>query len=106
MGKSESFAKSKMYEKRYNQYRTEQIEIYKQLRDERPNCNLLMEYEIRYTNEEGLPRVAIADIADLTKKEVIRINGAIHNSHVREEKDWMQKEYLQQLGWKVTDIDV
>lgn len=101
-----SYAKRRMREKRYNQYRTEQIEIYKQLRATRANSDLLMEYQINYTNEEGLPRCAIADIADLTKKEVFRINGAIHNSHVQEEKDWIQKEYLQQLGWKVTDIDV
>ena len=44
-------------------------------------------------------------IVDLTKKIFYRLNGAIHNSNKSEEKDWEQKIYLEQLGWKVVDIE-
>jgi very-short-patch-repair endonuclease len=50
--------------------------------------------------------VAIADVVDMTKKEVFRLNGGVHNSNRQEEKDWEQKEYLEQYGWKVTDIEI
>jgi very-short-patch-repair endonuclease len=94
-----------MRENRNNQFRPEQLEMYKQLRAIRANSELLMEYTIKYTNEQGVDMVAIADIADLTKKEVFRLNGEIHNTNRSEIKDWEQKEYLTALGWKVTDIE-
>jgi len=93
-----------MRENRNNQFRPEQQELYKQLRAIRANSELLMEYTIPYTNEQDVAMVAIVDIADLTKKEVFRLNGAIHNTNRAEIKDWEQKIYLEQLGWKVTDI--
>ena len=65
-----------------------------------------MEYSIQYTTEQGNIMTAIADIVDLTKKEVFRLNGQIHNSNRAEIKDWEQKEYLEQNGWKVTDVDI
>lgn len=94
-----------MRENRNNQYRPEQLLFYKQLKATRANSELLMEYTIIYGNEQGINMTAVVDIADLTKKEVFRLNGPIHNSSVQEEKDWEQKEYLQKMGWKVTDID-
>ena len=94
-----------MRENRNNQFRPEQQELYKQLRAIRSNSLLLMEYTIKYTNEQGVNMVAIADIVDLTKKEVFRLNGEIHNTNRAEIKDWEQKIYLEQLGWKVTDIE-
>jgi very-short-patch-repair endonuclease len=101
-----SWAKHHMHENRNNQFRPEQITLYKQLRATRANSELLMEYTIKYTNEQGKTMIAIADIADLTKKEVFRLNGPIHNSNRAEVKDWEQKIYLEQKGWKVTDIEV
>lgn len=99
-----SWAKHRMGQNRNNQYRPEQIAIYKQLKATRANSTLLMEYSITYGNEQGVNMVAIADIVDLTKKEVFRLNGPYHNRNVSEIKDWEQKEYLEALGWKVTDI--
>ena len=93
-----------MRENRNNQYRPEQIEFYKKLRDERPDNPVLMEHEVNYINEQGRWMKAIGDIVDLKTKEFWRLNGAIHNSSVTEKKDWEQKEYLEQLGWKVIDI--
>ena len=100
-----SWAKHRMRENRNNQYRPEQIQLYKQLRAVRANSLLLMEEPIKYIDEQGRTKVAIADIADLTKKEVFRINGAVHNSNRQEDKEWEQKEYLERDGWKVTDIN-
>ena len=94
-----------MNENRNNQYRDEQIELYKQLRTVRANSRLMMEYEIKYKYDDE-ERVAIVDIADLTKKEVFRLNGPIHqSSDKRVLKDEIQKEGLEALGWTVTDID-
>lgn len=106
MSKKASWAKHHMRENRNNQFRPEQIDIYKQLRAIRANSDLLMEYTIKYINEQGKDMIAIADIVDLTRKEVFRLNGDIHNTNRSEEKDWEQKEYLQKIGWKVTDIEV
>ena len=65
----------------------------------------MMEYEIKYKYDDE-ERVAIVDIADLTKKEVFRLNGPIHqSSDKRVLKDEIQKEGLEALGWTVTDID-
>jgi len=94
-----------MRENRNNQFRPEQQELYKQLRATRANSTLLMEYTIKYTNEQGTDMVAIGDIVDLTRKEVFRLNGEIHNTNRSEIKDWEQKVYLEMDGWKVTDID-
>jgi len=105
MTKSSSWAKYRMRQNRNNQFRPEQIELYKQLRAIRANSTLLMEYTIKYTNEQGVDMIAIGDIVDLTKKEVFRLNGEIHNTNRAEIKDWEQKEYLQIAGWKVTDIE-
>jgi len=94
-----------MNENRNNQYRDEQVELYKQLRTIRANSRLMMEYEIKYKYDDE-ERVAIVDIADLTKKEVFRLNGPIHqSSDKRVLKDEIQKEGLEALGWTVTDID-
>lgn len=106
MSKKSYWAKRGMQDSRNNQYRPEQIEIYKQLRTIRANSEILMEYSIQYTTEQGNIMTAIADIVDLTKKEVFRLNGQIHNSNRAEIKDWEQKEYLEQNGWKVTDVDI
>lgn len=105
MSKSSSWAKYRMRENRNNQYRPEQIEIYKQLRATNANSELLMEYPVTYTNEQDEKRTAIGDIVDVTKKIFYRLNGAVHNSNKQEEKDWEQKIYLEQLGWKVVDIE-
>jgi len=101
-----NWAKHHMRENRNNQFRPEQLTFYKQLKSLRPNCELLLEYSVTYANEQGVNLVAIADIADLTKKEFFRLNGAVHNGNRTEKKDWEQKEYLQNLGWKVTDIHI
>jgi len=94
-----------MNENRNNQYRDEQVELYKQLRVVRANSRLMMEYEIKYKYDDE-ERIAIVDIADLTKKEVFRLNGPIHqSSDKRILKDEIQKEGLEALGWKVTDIE-
>ena len=106
MTSSKRWAKHFMVENRNNQYRDEQVELYKQLRITRANSRLLMEYEIKYKYDDE-ERVAIVDIADITKKEVFRLNGAIHmSSDKRIMKDEIQKEGVETLGWKVTDIDV
>ena len=94
-----------MNENRNNQYRDEQVELYKQLRVVRANSRLMMEYEIKYKYDDE-ERIAIVDIVDLTKKEVFRLNGPIHqSSDKRILKDEIQKEGLEALGWKVTDIE-
>ena len=100
-----NWAKRKMYELRNNQFRPEQIELYKQLRATRANSDILMEYKVTYMYDEE-QRVAIGDIVDLTKKEIFRLNGAIHmSSEKRILRDEIQKEGLEALGWKVTDVD-
>lgn len=101
-----SWAKHKMRENRNNQYRPEQIEFHKKLRDDRPENTILMEYTVKYTNEQGDNRIAIGDVVDVTRREFYRLNGAIHNSGVRENKDWEQKVYLELLGWSVFDIEI
>ena len=94
-----------MYELRNNQFRPEQIELYKQLRALRANSDILMEYKVQYKYDEEV-RVAIGDIVDLTKKEIFRLNGPIHMSSERRIlKDGIQKEGLEAEGWKVTDVD-
>ena len=101
-----NWAKRKMYNLRNNQFRPEQIELYKQIRATRANSDLLMEYEVpyKYDDEE---RICIGDIVDLTKKEIFRINGPIHySSDKRILRDEIQKEGLEAAGWKVTDVDV
>jgi len=101
-----NWAKRKMYELRNNQFRPEQIELYKQIRATRANSDLLMEYEVTYKYDEE-ERVCIGDIVDLTKKEIFRINGPIHqSSEKRVMRDEIQKEGLEKDGWKVTDVDV
>ena len=105
MTKSSSWAKHNMRENRNNQYRPEQLEIYKQLRAVNANSTILMEYSVEYTNEQDEKRTAVGDIVDVTKKIFYRLNGAVHNSNKQEEKDWEQKIYLEQLGWKVVDIE-
>jgi len=101
-----NWAKRKMYELRNNQFRPEQIELYKQLRATRSNSDLLMEYEVTYKYDEE-QRVAIGDIVDLTRKEIFRLNGPIHMSSERRIlKDEIQKEGLEAEGWKVTDVNV
>lgn len=101
-----NWAKRKMYELRNNQFRPEQIELYKQLRATRSNSDLLMEYEVTYKYDDE-ERVAIGDIVDLTKKEIFRLNGPIHMSSERRIlKDGIQKEGLEAEGWKVTDVNV
>ena len=105
MTKSSSWAKHRMRENRNNQFRPEQLVLYKQLRVLNANCEILMEYSVTYTNEQDQQRTAIGDIVDLTKKVFYRLNGAVHNSNKQEEKDWEQKIYLEQLGWKVIDIE-
>jgi len=100
-----NWAKRKMYELRNNQFRPEQIELYKQLRATRSNSDLLMEYEVTYKYDDE-ERVAIGDIVDLTKKEIFRLNGPIHMSSERRIlRDGIQKEGLEAEGWKVTDVD-
>ena len=95
-----------MYELRNNQFRPEQIELYKQLRATRSNSDLLMEYEVTYKYDDE-ERVAIGDIVDLTKKEIFRLNGPIHmSSEKRILRDGIQKEGLEAEGWKVTDVNV
>ena len=101
-----NWAKRKMYELRNNQFRPEQIELYKQLRATRSNSDILMEYKVTYMYDEE-QRVAIGDIVDLTKKEIFRLNGPIHMSSERRIlKDGIQKEGLEAEGWKVTDVNV
>jgi len=101
-----NWAKRKMYELRNNQFRPEQIELYKQLRATRSNSDLLMEYEVTYKYDDE-ERVAIGDIVDLTKKEIFRLNGPIHmSSEKRILRDGIQKEGLEAEGWKVTDVNV
>ena len=68
MTKSSSWAKHRMRENRNNQFRPEQLVIYKQLRATNANSELLMEYSVTYTNEQDQQRTAIGDIVDLTKK--------------------------------------
>ena len=100
-----NWAKRKMYELRNNQFRPEQIELYKQLRALRANSDILMEYSVQYKYDEET-RVAIGDIVDLTKKEIFRLNGPIHlSSEKRILRDEIQKEGLEAEGWKVTDVD-
>ena len=100
------WAKHFMNENRNNQFRNEQLELYKELRTIRANSRLMMEYEIKYKYDDE-ERITIADIVDLTKKEIIRINGAVHmSSDKRILKDEIQKEGLEASGWIVTDIDV
>ena len=105
MTKASSWAKHRMRENRNNQFRPEQLVLYKQLRVLNANSEILMEYSVTYTNEQDQQRTAIGDIVDLTKKVFYRLNGAVHNSNKQEEKDWEQKIYLEQLGWKVIDIE-
>ena len=90
-----------MREKRNNQFRPEQIELYKQIRSTRANSDIIMEYTI-YDEDKRI--VAVADIADLTRKEVFRINGQVHLD--KEQYDSDQKDKLEELGWKVTDINI
>ena len=100
-----NWAKRRMYELRNNQFRPEQIELYKQLRALRANSDILMEYKVTYKYDEET-RVAIGDIVDLTKKEIFRLNGPIHlSSEKRILRDCIQKEGLEAEGWKVTDVD-
>lgn len=100
------WAKHFMAENRNNQFRDEQLELYKQLRAVRANSRLLMEYEIKYKYDDE-ERIAIVDIADVSRKEAFRLNGPIHmSSDKRIMKDEIQKEGLEALGWKVTDIDI
>ena len=100
-----NWAKRKMYEVRNTQFRPEQIELYKQLRATRTNSDILMEYKVTYMYDEE-QRVAIGDIVDLTRKEIFRLNGAIHmSSEKRILRDEIQKEGLEAGGWKVTDVD-
>ena len=100
------YAKHWMRENRNNQYRPEQIEFHRVIRDSNPNDEVLMEYTIKYTNEQDKNMVAVVDVVNVTKKIAYRLNGAIHNSSRTEEKDWEQKEYLEKLGWKVEDIEI
>jgi len=98
---SKSWAKRRMRELRNNEFRPEQVHLYKQIRATRANSDIIMEYIIR---DEDKRVVAIADIADLTRKEVFRINGQVHLD--REQYDSDQRDKLEELGWKVTDINI
>ena len=89
-----------MRELRNNQFRPEQIEIYKQIRTTRANSDIIMEHPIL---DEDKRVVAVGDIVDLTRKEVFRLNGPVHSD--KEEYDADQKEKLIEMGWKVTDIE-
>lgn len=95
-----------MRENRNNQYRPEQLELYKQLRVTRPNSKIIMEAPIQYVTEKG-HMSCIGDIVDFTRKEIFRLNGRIHlSSKVQQGKDDDQSFYLEQAGWKVTDINM
>jgi len=99
MTKRASWAKHHMRENRNNQYRPEQINFYKILRDGRRNSDIIMEYTV--VKDKRI--IAVLDIADLTRKEAFRLNGKIHGSRIL--KDEQQKERLIELGWRVIDID-
>ena len=69
-----------MRENRNNQFRPEQLVLYKQLRVLNANSEILMEYSVTYTNEQDQKRTAIGDIVDITvpngvmKFEILEIN--------------------------------
>lgn len=105
MGKSASFAKSRMRENRNNQYRPEQVDMCVDLRKQFPEYSVLMEQIIRYKDESDRDMVAIPDILIVELGVVYRINGAIHNSNNQYRKDWEQRIYLENLGYLVIDID-
>lgn len=93
-----------MRENRNNQYRPEQIQLYKILRTTNSNCNIMMEYAVKCPIFADMPgRTYIGDIVNVTKKEYFRINGESHN--VNDIKDADQKFHLEGCGWKVIDID-
>jgi len=99
MTKRASWAKHHMRENRNNQFRPEQIDLYKILRDQRRNSDIIMEHMVIVDKTI----IAVLDIADLTRKEAFRLNGKIHASHIL--KDEKQKVRLEELGWKVIDYD-
>ena len=61
-----------MRENRNNQFRPEQLVIYKQLRATNANSELLMEYSVTYTNEQDQQRTAIGDIVDLNQESILQ----------------------------------
>lgn len=106
MPKSASFAKHRMRENRNNQFRPEQQEICTFLRRKFPQYTTLMEERITYKKENGSNGLAIVDILIQEIGVVFRLNGGIHHSNTQELKDWEQKEYLEQLGYMVIDVEM
>jgi very-short-patch-repair endonuclease len=101
---SKDFARKGMWD---SEYRPEQIFVRDFLANRNITLKINLEYPIRNLKIDGKPyRKCILDIAIPEKKVAIRLNGGYHHVSSRQQlKDELQKEALEQLGWKVLDFD-
>ena len=101
---NKDFARKGMWD---SEYRPEQIFVRDYIASENITLKINLEYPIRDLKIDGKPyRKCILDIAIPEKKVAIRLNGGYHHVSSRQQlKDELQKEALEQLGWKVVDFD-
>ena len=105
MTKDSMWAKHHMRENRNNQFRPEQQDYCRDLREQFPEYTVLMEYFIPFTKESGEKSGALVDICIVELGICYRINGGIHKSKKQEERDWEQKIYLENMLYHVVDVD-
>ena len=92
-----SFANKNMWD---SAHRPEQMFTVNYLAELNPDWTIKTEFPVKDLEVDGKPyRSCVLDIA-------IRLNGAYHFSSSRQElKDELQKVALEQIGWKVVDLD-
>jgi len=101
---SKDFARKGMWD---SDYRPEQIFVRDYLASTNLTWKIVLEYPVKNLKIDGKPyRKCILDIAVPENKLGIRLNGGYHHVSSRQQlKDELQKEALQQIGWKIVDFD-
>ena len=101
---NKDFARKGMWD---SEYRPEQIFVRDFIAIQNITIKINLEYHVKNLKIDGKPyRKCILDIALPEKKIGIRLNGGYHHVSSRQQlKDELQKEALEQSGWKVLDFD-
>lgn len=95
-----------MRKSRNTSYRPEQFKLQKYLLDNYQNLDIKMEYPI-YEEKNGFRKqlVAVADLYDKTNNIIYRLSSGSHKGLRNRLKYEDQKEKLEELGYKVEDIE-
>lgn len=99
-----SYARRNMWD---SDYRPEQLLTRDILNELYPKLTIKLEFFIENLTLDGKPyRSSKPDIVISSKKIIIRLNGMYHYTSARQaDKDFYQRNALEQAGWEVIDFD-